>query len=197
VHEGVDGQCFPLLQGKTAVVKRVEDLGVSRRRHDHRDRRVVLGSCSHHRGPADVDLLDDIIGSRPTSHGLAERIQVRDEQVEAGDTQFFELAEVVLLAGVGEQAGVHLGMQGLDPAVQTFREAGQLLDRGDRDAGFGEHGGRRAGRDDLDTDGRQPPAELDQAGLVVHRDQRALDRPSSGVRVIHEIVTFLPSTVQP
>ena len=51
---------------------------------------------------------------------------------------------------VGEQAGVHLGVQRLDPAVQRLREPGQLLDPGHRhagglDGGRGGAGGDRSG----------------------------------------------------
>ena len=37
-------------------------------------------------------------------------------------------------AAVGEDPGVHLRVQGLDPAVEALGEAGELLDLGDRHA---------------------------------------------------------------
>ena len=79
---------------------------------------------------------------------------------------------------VGQQTGVHERVQRLDPAVQALREAGQLLDLGHRQAGLGEGAGGRAGGDDLDPGADQGEAQLDQAGLVVDRHQRALDRTS-------------------
>ena len=54
-----------------------------------------------------------------------------------------ELVAVRLQPQVGQQAGVHLRVQGLDPAVQALREAGHLLDRGDRQAGVGDGPGGR------------------------------------------------------
>ena len=49
----------------------------------------------------------------------------------------------------GEDAGVNGRMEGLDPAVQHLRRAGDLADLAHRDPGIGEGPGRAAGGDQL------------------------------------------------
>ena len=143
---------------------------------DDRDGRVVLGRGAHHRRPADVDLLDALVGRRAGGHRLLERVEVDHDELERRDAELLELAHVVGQAQVGQDAGVHLRVQRLDPAVQALREAGQLVDRRDRDPGVAQPGGRRAGRDDLDAGVGQRAAELLEAGLVVDADERPADR---------------------
>ena len=110
-------------------------------------------------------------GLAPDSDGLAERVEVRDHEVERLDAQLLELLDVGLEPAVGEDAGVHLRVQGLHPAVEALGEAGQLLDLGDREA---EPLDQRRGA----AGGHQRHARLVQAadqllepGLVVDGDQ--------------------------
>ena len=79
-----------------------------------------------------------------------------------------------------EQAGVHHRVQGLDPAVEHLGKAGQRRDVAHRQPGRAQRRRGAAGRDELDAARRQRCRELDEAGLVGDRDQRAGDR--------HEIV---------
>ena len=115
-------------------------------------------------------------GVAPESDGLAERVEVGDHEVERLDAQLVELLDVGLQAAVGEDAGVHLRVQRLDPAVEALREAGQLLDLGDRDAEPLDQRGRAAGRDQRHARLVQAAGELFEPGLVVDRDQRPRDR---------------------
>jgi hypothetical protein len=94
VHECIDGQPLALLEGEPTVVHGVEDLGVARGRDDDRDGRVVLRGRSDHRRAADVDLFDHLVGNPAARHRLAERIQVRHEQVERLDPEVGELRHV-------------------------------------------------------------------------------------------------------
>jgi hypothetical protein len=50
------------------------------------------------------------------------------------DTELGELGDVVGLAGVGEDAGVHERVQRLDPALEALGETGELLDARDGQA---------------------------------------------------------------
>jgi hypothetical protein len=79
---------------------------------------------------------------------------------------------------VGQQAGVHAGMQGLDPAVEHLRKTSDLFHRGHRNSFIGNGFRGRSGRYDVDTGGVQAGGEFDKPGLVVHADQYAADRPS-------------------
>ena len=69
------------------------------------------------------------------------------------------------------------GVQRLDPAVQDLGRAGQVADLDHGHVGRAQGRGGAAGGDQLHALGREPAAELDQAGLVVHGEQRAADRP--------------------
>jgi hypothetical protein len=66
-------------------------------------------------------------------------------------------------------------VQRLDAPVHHLREAGEVVDRADLDAGLGEAPGGAAGRDDLDAEVLEPLGELDEAALVGDRQQGALD----------------------
>ena len=74
-------------------------------------------------------------------------------------------------ATVGEDAGVHARVQGLDPAVEALGEAGEVLDLGDGQAEVGDQLGRATGGDELDAGVVQAADELVEPGLVVDGDQ--------------------------
>jgi hypothetical protein len=73
--------------------------------------------------PADVDLLDALVGRCTGGDRRGERVEVRDEQLERGDAELVELCRVFGTAGVGEQPGMHARVQGLDAAVEALGEA--------------------------------------------------------------------------
>ena len=81
-----------------------------------------------------------------------------------------------LEAAVGQDAGVHARVQRLDPAVEALREAGEVLDLGDRKAEGLDQRGRAAGGDELDAGVVQAADEVVEAGLVVDGHERAADR---------------------
>ena len=126
-------------------------------------------------------------------NGLLERVKAGHEQLERLDAELRQLREVLRLAGVAEQPGVHGRVQRLDPAVQALREAGHVLDLRHRQAR--RRDGRRgaAGRDDLRSGPVQFRRQVHQPGLVVDADQRPLNR-YLGQR---PNLNFLPWTVHP
>ena len=83
--------------------------------------------------------------------------------------------QVIAVVAEREQAGVQLGVKRLDPPVHDFGKAGQLGDLPDGDPRLRELAGGAAGRDDLDPQVGQATGELDDAGLVGDRQQRAGD----------------------
>ena len=83
---------------------------------------------------------------------------------------------MILLAGVGEDAGVHAWVQGLHTPLEDLGETGELFHLDDGHAGISDLLGGRAGGDNLHPGGVQALRELLQAGLVVHADQGAADR---------------------
>ncbi|BCK69111.1 hypothetical protein Srufu_030640 [Streptomyces libani subsp. rufus] len=193
VLEGLRRQPLALVQREAAVGDGLEDLAVVGGVDDDGHRRVVLGGGADHRGAADVDLLHTLVGGGAGGHGLPERVEVDDDQVERLDAEPGQLLAVVLQAEVGQDAGVHLRVQGLDPAVEALGEARQLLDLGDRHPGRSDLRGRRSGGDQLDARRVQALRQLLQTGLVVDADQRAADGPLRAFGGGHEIRTFRPS----
>ena len=180
-------------------------LGVPVRRDDDGDVGVVLGGAAHHRRSADVDLLDALGRARTRDHGVAERVEVGDDELERLDVQVGQLRDVVRVAHIGEQAGVHPRVQGLDPAVEALREAGQLLHRGHRHTRRRDPGRRRPGRDDRDPGGVQerwpgpPDRSCHRRTPALAGSADALRRPGALLALCgaQGIVTFLPLTVQP
>ena len=102
---------------------------VAERVDDHRDARMVLGGRAHHRRPADVDLFHALVDAGTGVHGLGERVQVDHHEFERRDAEFLERRDVLGLALIGQQPGVHVGVQRLDAAVEHLGEAGDVLDR--------------------------------------------------------------------
>ena len=134
VQEGIAGQATALLQGKATVVHGLHGLVVAGRIHDDGNRRVVLGGRTHHGWAADINLFHAAIKVRTRSYSLAEGVQVDHNELERLYLELGELVEVVVLAGIGQDAGVHARVQRLDAAFQTLREAGELFYRSDLDA---------------------------------------------------------------
>ena len=64
---------------------------------------VVLGGGADHRRAADVDLLDALVRARARGDGVAERVEVDDDEVERLDAELGELLHVV--AGCGCRRG--------------------------------------------------------------------------------------------
>jgi hypothetical protein len=72
-------------------------------------------------------------------------------QVDGRDAVLFDGRQVLGQVAAGEDAAVHLRVQGLDAAVEHFREAGVVADFGDRQAGVAQQLGGAAGGQQLDA----------------------------------------------
>ena len=120
-------QLFALRQGESAVTHRGEHSVVPERVGDDRDAGMVFRGGPDHRRAADVDLLDAFVDAGTGFDGLAERIQVDDDEFERRDPELLERRGVLGFAQIGQQPGVHSRVQCLDPAVEHLGEAGQFL----------------------------------------------------------------------
>ena len=69
-----------------------------------------------------------------------------------------------------EDPAVDLGMEGLDAAVEDFRETGNLADADGLDTFFFQQLLRTSGGDDLPAEGDQAADEIHQAGLITDTD---------------------------
>ena len=119
----------------------------------------VFGRGSHHGGTADVDQLDGGVG--------AERVQVAHHQTDGLDALPVQVGEVGGCGPVGQDASVEPGVEGLDPPTEQLGRPGDGLDRGVRDAGRFQGGGRAAAGDELMAQLGQAAGEVLQTGLVV------------------------------
>jgi hypothetical protein len=134
---------------------------------------VVLRRGAQQARAADVDHLNRLFERAiRAANRLLERVQVHDHHVDRLDALLFELPHVLGVVAVGQNRGVDLGVQRLDPAVEHLREAGDVLDERHGNAGIGQRLGGTPGGDDLDAElVVQRPGKLDNPGLVVDADQ--------------------------
>ena len=152
------------------------------------DARVVLGRGADQRRAAYVDLLDRL-GERHTRlrHRRLERIERDDDQVDRRDTVPVERLQMRGHVPSSEDPAVDLRVERLHPAVEHLGEPGDVAHLTDGDARLAQEPGRPPGREDLDAEPRERPGEVDDAGLVVDRDERAPDP--------HRTSTFRPASV--
>ena len=179
VREGFRGELSAQgLRGHAAgLLERSEDARVVVRIDDDDDAGVVLRRGAHHRRAADVDLLDaGRQGRRRVLHRLAERVEVDGDDVDARDAERVERREVRRLAAVGEDAAVHLGMEGLHASVEDLGEAGHFRDRRHRQPRLRQRLRGASRRDDLDAERDEAAGEVEEPRLVRHREQRAAGR---------------------
>jgi len=106
---------------------------------------VVLGARAHHCRPADVDLLDDLGWCRTARRGRGKGIEIDHEQLERADAEAVHGLDVRRIRRVGQQTGVHMGVQRLDSSAEDLGKPGDLLDRRDRDAELADPGRGGAG----------------------------------------------------
>ncbi len=151
----------------------LEHGGVVGRRRDDADVLVVLGRRPHHGRAADVDELDGGVGG--------ERVEVRHHQVDGIDAVGRQVVEVLGLGAVGEDAAVDLGVEGLDPPAEHLGRAGHLRHLGVGDARLAQLGRGVAAGDQLPAQVGEALGQLDQALLVVHRQQGPHDVISSSL----------------
>src|SRR5690606_38548675 len=124
---------------------------------------------------ADVDLLDHRIRFGARGDRLGEGVEVHHDELERLDAELGQLALVALEAQVGEQARVHVRVQGAHAAVEVLGEAGEVADLGDGDARVGDRLRGSARGDDLDARVGERARELDEPGLVGDGDEGAPD----------------------
>ncbi len=77
--------------------------------------------------------------------------------------------QVLGQVAAGQDAAVHLRVQGLDAAVEHFREAGVVADFGDRQAGVAQQLGGAAGGQQLDALGGEALGEFEDTASCRRR----------------------------
>ena len=115
------------------------------------------------------------VGHAAAGGGPLERVQVHAHEVDELDVVVLGGAHVLGVVAQRQQAAVELRVERLDAAVHDLREAGEVGDLAHLEPGLGQLPSRSAGRDDLDPELDQTACELDQPGLVGHRQQGSSD----------------------
>src|SRR5213594_1679168 len=148
---------------------------------------MILRRGPDHRRAADVDVLDRFlsrdVGAR---HGLLERIERRDDEVDWGNSMLLERGEMLGHIPAGEEPSVDSRMERLDPTVEHFREPGDVRHLSHRYPGLAEELRGAPGRENLDAERGERLGERDDPGLVVDADQSPAD--------LHRMITLRPTT---
>ena len=111
----------------------------------------------------------------PLRHRLLERIEDDHQQIDRADAVRRHRGAMAVIVADGEQAAVHLGMQGLHPAVHHLGKAGEVGDVDHLQPCVRKRLGGAAGGDELDAVPGERTGEIDEAALVGDRQQRAGD----------------------
>ncbi|MNG96091.1 hypothetical protein D3C79_551460 [compost metagenome] len=152
---------------------------------------VVLGGGAHHGRAADVDVLDRVgQGATRFGHGGGEGVEVDDNHVDGGDIVLGH--DGVIPIATAENATVHLGMQGLDPAIHHLGEARVVGDLGHRQTRVGEQLGGAAGGEQGHATLVECLGKFQDASLVRHTQQRTANGSSL---FHHTIVLSITGTV--
>ena len=173
VKEGIAGEPTALVKAKSTLLNGLGHLAIARRIHDHGNGRVILGGRAHHGRSTDVDLLHASIEVRAGGYRFLEGIQVDHDELEGLYLKLVELRQVVFLAGIGQDPGVHARVERLHTAFQALGETGELFYRGDLDSQVSNLLGGGAGRDDLYARLIECAGQILQPRLVVHANECA------------------------
>ena len=163
--EGLAGQAAAKLQRGAAVGRHlIENLRILGGVGGDGGEGVVLGRRPHQRRPADVDLLDRLFQRDALPrHGGLERIEVHHDQLEGEDAVLGQRLHVLGVVVAAEDSAVDLRMEGFEPAVHHFGEAGVLGDVADGDALALQVFSGAAGAEDFHAGGGQSAGEIGQA----------------------------------
>ena len=142
--------------------------------HDRHPIMVLRGGARHRRA-TDVDLLDGVLEAGAFGDGLFERIKIGHQQIDAFDLVQPHGLGVVGLIAQREQPTMHLGMQRFHPPIHHFGKARDFGNVGDFQPRIAQRLRRTTGGDQHHAMAIQPLGEVDQAGLVENRKQRAAD----------------------
>ena len=176
--EGARGKCAPRLDRDLGVhAKLLEHRLVVVRSADRNHVRMVLGCRTEERRAADVDLVDCLFPRdvEPPDRAL-EGVEVHADEVDRRDSVRLELGDVARLVAPSEDPGVDGRMERHDAVPEQLAEPGDVLDRCHRDPLLRKRARGAAAREELDTQPVELARERADAGLVVHGEQRPMQR---------------------
>jgi hypothetical protein len=177
------GAIVGLQLGKQAVI--VQRIG------HHRDKPMVLRRRADHRRAADVDVLDAGRMVSALRHRLLEGVEVDDQQVDRFDPVRGHRHQMLVIVTQRQQAAMHLRVQRLDPAVHHFGKARHVRHVPYRQPRRAQHAAGATGGNQLYAISRQRAGQVQKAGLVGNRNQRAADGDEVGHRRNPSLCPFL------
>ena len=150
--------------------------GVVGGRGDDGDIFEILGGGADHGGTANVDVLDNFSeADAGFGCGFLEGVEVDDDHIDGLDAVGGGLVAMAGIFATEEDAAMDFGMKGLDAAVEHLREAGEVGDIADGEAGVAEGLGGASGGDELDAVRGELLREGDEACFIRHAQQRPGD----------------------
>src|SRR5258708_27474992 len=163
-----------------AALEFTEKVRIKRRIAEWQHVAMVLSRGREHGRTTDVDLLDGL-GDRDAlaGDGRFERIEIDDDEVDAGNGQSLDVGEVVAILAVMEDGAEHFRRERLHAPAEDLGSAGPGGNGRDRDARIGQVPGGPAGRENLDVTRRQGTREINDAGLVGDGEYCPFDLHSS------------------
>ena len=139
---------------------------------DHDHVLVILGRRAQHGRAADVDVFDGVVERAVfLGNSCLERVQIDHHHVDGRNVVLGQLGHVLGEIAAGQDATVHFRVQGLDAAIEHFREAGVVGHFGHGQAVVGQHFGGAAGGQELDAHGGQRASEVQHTGFVGNGDE--------------------------
>ena len=139
--------------------------------HDDGRAPGVLGRGAKEARPADVNLFNRLRrGHTSLGDGVREGVQVDGDDFNEGVAELHERG-FVFGCVPGHDAGEDLGLEGLDPAVQTLGVAGELGNVYHRHPVLAQKFGRAAGGDDFEAEEGEALRESQDSGLVRYADE--------------------------
>jgi hypothetical protein len=142
---------------------------------DDRHIAMVLGGGADHRRAADVDVFDAVGVALSGGHRLLEGVEIDHQQVDRADAVRQHRGLMLRVGAHRQQAAMHARMQRLDASVHHLGKAGQIRDIANREPRLRQRRAGAAGRNQFDAAPGQCAGEVDQSGLVGHRQQGARD----------------------
>lgn len=100
----------------------------------HDDRNARLDGRQRNRATANVDLLDDVGGTKFLLDGQFEVVRVHDDETRTTKTQPAQIILIFFDPKPGQDHGEEHLVEGLDPTTELRLTAGDFFDAGDRDA---------------------------------------------------------------
>ena len=180
VLERLQGQIKALGVGQATALERVEDAAVVAGVDHDGNVFVVLGGAADHGRAADVDVLDGVRqGAAGLCYRSGEGVEIDYDHVDGLDAMLGHNGAVDVTAT--QDAAVDFRVQGLDPAVHHFREAGVVSDFNGLDALLAEQLVGAAGGEDFNALGAQLAGKIDDTGFVRNADQRAAYRQAGSL----------------